>query len=209
MTNHRSLVRHLFPACSVVAVFMLGCAGEPKQSGFLSTYDNLQQVTPTFRRYLPPGNEIRAFSKFMIDPIETRLSGSQSIDPKDEQHLKQYMYQVVRQELSKNYTLVSDPGPGVARIRIAITNLRASSPAMQMTPGSKLAGVGGGGAAVEVELVDSQTGKQIAAAIDTETGSPFSTSRRSEWGQVEEVMNDWAKRLARRIDEAHSSGATK
>jgi hypothetical protein len=185
---------------------MGGCASKPLETGFLSTYANLQPVSSTFMRYIAPGNPLGKYSKFIVDPVVIHLydpSKLEKFDPQDMEHLKQYMYQAVCKALAGKYQIVPDPGPGVARLRIAITDLKKSSPVLNAIPQTKMTGVGLGQAAVEGELVDSQTGKQFAAVIDSETGSRFSFAGLSKWGDVEAIMNDWAKRLSTRIDEAH------
>jgi hypothetical protein len=92
----------------------------------------------------------------------------------------------------------------VARLRVAITDLQPSNPALNVLPQTKLTGRGLGQASAEFEPVDSRTDEQISA-IDAQTGSPLSLSGLSKWGDVEAVMNDWAKRVAKRIEEAHGS----
>ena len=72
-----------------------------------------------------------------------------------------------------------------------------------MLPQTKLTGLGLGQASVEMEAVNSMTDVQLAAAIISQTGSRFSLSGLSKWGDVEAVMKDWAKRIWLRIDEAH------
>jgi len=191
-----------------LALLAAGCAQTPQQTGFLSTYANLQSVSSTRLNYIGP--DVGNYSKFILDPVQTTFydnEGTQDIAPEDIDHLKQYMYEAIVKAMSDKYTLVSDPGPGVARIRIAITNLKASTPALNIIPQTKMTGLGLGQASVEAELVDSQTGQQLAAVIDSETGSRFSFSGLSKWGDVEAVMNDWAARWVSRLDEIHAQKA--
>jgi hypothetical protein len=183
-----------------------GCAKSPQKTGFLSNYSNLEPVSSTSMRYIAPDNALGKYSSFIVDPVTTHLYDEKEaakIADKDVQHLQQYMYEAVRKALGTRYQLVHEPGPGVARLRIAITNLKASSPVLNAIPQTKMSGIGLGQASAEAELVDSQTGAQLAAAIESSQGSRLSLSGLSKWGDVEAVMNDWAKRLAKRIDEAH------
>jgi hypothetical protein len=191
-----------------LALLAAGCAQTPQETGFLSTYANLQSVSSTRLNYVGP--DVGNYSKFILNPVETEFydqDQTQNIAPEDIDHLKQYMYEAIVKAMSDKYTLVSDPGPGVARIRIAITNLKASTPALNIIPQTKLTGLGLGQASVEAELVDSQSGQQLAAVIDSETGSRFSFSGLSKWGDVEAVMNDWAARWVSRLDEIHAQKA--
>jgi hypothetical protein len=63
-------------------------------------------------------------------------------------------------------------------------------------------GTGLGGASMEFEVLDSQTGVQIGAAIESQLGNRLSLKGMSKWGDAKAVMDDWAKRLRARLDEA-------
>ncbi len=56
---------------------------------------------------------------------------------------------------------------------------------------------------MEAELLDSQTGAQIAAVVETQSGNRLSLDGVSKWGDTEAVMKDWAKRFRKRLDETH------
>jgi hypothetical protein len=187
-----------------LAVALGGCAKKAQQVGFLSTYKNLEPVSGNLLRYIGP--DVGEYSKFIIDPITVKCydpKACKDIKPENMAHLQEYFYQQIVKDKPDRYEIVSTPGPGVARIRCAVTNLQKSTPALNVLPWTKLAGVGLGQVSAEMELVDSQTGKQLAAAINSDTGSRFSLSGLSQWGDVEAVMNDWAKRFWLRVDEAH------
>ena len=185
-----------------------GCASKPKEAGFLSTYANLQRVdgSETFLRYVAPNTELRKYSAVLVDPIQTVFydkSESKGIKPEDIQHLEQYLYGKLQKSLQDaGFKVVSDPGPDVLRLRVAITNLKPSTPALNILPQTKLTGLGLGQVSAEGELVDSQSGKQLAAAIQSDTGSRLSLSGLAKWGDVESVMDDWAKKLAKRLSDA-------
>ena len=188
-----------------LAVMLGGCAKKAQTTGFLSTYKNLDVVSDNTLRYIGP--DVGQYSKFIIDPITVKYYDKETakkVKPENVKHLQEYLYaQIIKDKPADRYEIVSTPGPGVARIRIAVTNLQKSEPALNVLPWTKLAGVGLGQASMEMEAVDSQTDVQLAAAIISQTGSRFSLSGLSAWGDVEAVMNDWAKRFWMRVDEAH------
>lgn len=192
---------------SCFAMFLLGlvgCAAKPQQVGFLSTYRNLEPVSETRLVYI--GADIKKYDKFILDPIRTVYYDEvveTKVSPEDAEHLKQFFYQALYNELSTNYQIVATPGPRVARIRIAVTNLKASTPALNVLPQTKLTGLGLGQASAEMEIVDSVSRQQLAAAIESQTGSVVSLSGLTKWGDVQEVIKDWAKRIRTRVDEAH------
>jgi hypothetical protein len=188
-----------------LAVVLGGCAKKAQTTGFLSTYKNLEPISDNTLRYIGPN--VNQYSKFIIDPITVKCYDKETaakIKPEDQKHLEEYLYtEIIKDKPADRYEIVSTPGPDVARMRIAITNLEKSTPALNILPWTKLTGVGLGQTSAEMELVDSQTGKQLAAAIASDTGSRFSLSGLSKWGDVEAVMKDWAKKIWMRVDEAH------
>jgi len=197
---------NLLMILAVVAVTSLfcGCQEEQVTTGFLSDYSRLQPSGKTLR-YLPPG-ALEKYSMFLIDPVVVHLHArakGRKTGGRDHAHLKQYMYAAVRDAISDRYAIVAQPGPGVARVRVAITDIKESKVLQNIIPMAKVAGTGLGGASMEAELVDSQTGQQIAALVETQTGSRLSFDGLSKWGDAEAVMRDWAKRFRKRLDEAH------
>jgi predicted component of type VI protein secretion system len=194
-------------AATCTVLLLVGCsASKPKKSGFLSSYKNLEPVDSTRMRYIGP--KVNGYSTFIIDPVEMRLynrDNAKKSTSKDREHLANHLEKALQKEVGAKYKLTTTPGPDVARLRVAVTDLKPSTPALNVLPQTKLTGMGLGEASAEVELVDSQTGEQLAAAVDSETGSRFSLSGLSKWGDVEAVMDDWAKRIRMRIDEAHGA----
>jgi len=187
-----------------LAVMLGGCAKKAQEVGFLSTYKNLEPVSDNTLRYIGP--RVGQYSKFIIDPITVKCydkETAEKVKPEDVAHLQEFLYSEIIKDKPDRYEIVTTPGPGVARMRIAITNLEKSTPALNILPWTKLTGVGLGQTSAEMELVDSMTDIQLAAAITSDTGSRFSLSGLSAWGDVEAVMKDWAKKIWMRVDEAH------
>jgi hypothetical protein len=56
---------------------------------------------------------------------------------------------------------------------------------------------------MEAELVDSQTGEQIGALIESKKGSRLSLAGMTRWGDAKAAMDEWAQRFEQRLDEAH------
>jgi hypothetical protein len=201
-------------AASLLGVTLLvgGCASKPKETGFLSSYANLEPTSSTTLRYLPAQGSMDAYPKVVISPVTTYLHDREAaakLGDKDREHLEQHLYQALRKSMAEHFEIVDQSGPGVARLRVAITNLKKATPALNIIPQTKLTGLGLGEASAEAELLDSVTGKQLAAAIDSSQGSRFSLSGLSQWGDVEAVMDDWAKKIANRLGEARTPAQAK
>ena len=152
------------------------------------------------------------YNKFIIDPVVIHFhTGSKAIEERskgkikeqDIIDLKNYMHSAIVEAISDRYSIAYRPGPGVARVRIAITDLKKANVLMNIHPASKLVGSGLGGASLEAEWLDSQTGKQIAALVESQLGDRLSLDGLSEWGDAKSIMDGWAQRFRKRLDEAH------
>ncbi len=184
---------------------VLGCQSTaPVKSGFLSDYSRLEAASGTSLRYVDT-RALGGYSTFIVDPVAGRLYGGSrgKISGQDLRDLTNYMHAAIVSELSKNYKIAYRPGPGVARIRVAITDLKKSTPALNVLPQTKMSGLGLGGASMEAEMVDSQTGRQIGAVVESQLGSRLSMAGISSWGDAKAVMDNWAKKLKKRLDDAH------
>ena len=168
---------------------------EMQKPGFLSDYSKLRTESKTSMRYID-ARALGRYSTFIVDPVVGRLYGDArgKISEEDLRDLTNYMHAAIVKELSKNYTIAYRPGPRVARIRVAITDLKKST---------KLTGASPGGASMEAEMVDSQTHQQIGAVVESQLGEKLSMASISSWGDAKQVMDDWAKRLRKRLDDAH------
>ncbi len=54
---------------------------------------------------------------------------------------------------------------------------------------------------MEAEVVDSMTGEQIGAVVESKKGSRMPFANLGEWDAAKQVMDDWAKRFKKRLDE--------
>jgi Protein of unknown function (DUF3313) len=199
-------VKSILTAIAGCMLFSVGCASHAPQTGFLSSYQNLEANGSAGMKYVGP--KLGQYSSFMLDPVEVHFydgEAARNISNEDIARLESFFYDQVQQNLSASYPIVTTPGPGVGRIRIAITNLKPGTPALNVIPQTKLTGLGLGAASGEVEIIDSVSGEQIAAGIETQTGSRLSLSGLAKWGDAEAVMKDWSQRIVAAIVAAHGS----
>jgi hypothetical protein len=189
-------------------IVFCGCASkmaDTTRTGFLSDYSKLKSHSDVSYRYVGPN--IGRYSKFIIDPVKTHFhtsSKASDIPLQKLEDMRSYMNTAVVNAISERYTIVYQPGPGIARMRIAITDLKKSKVLQNIHPASKLMGSGLGGASIEMELIDSQTGAQLGAVMESQLGSRLSLDGVSSWGDAKAVMDDWAKRIRARLDEART-----
>ena len=162
-------------------------------TGFLSDYSRLEPISETSYRYVNPKYDLGNYEKFIIDRVEVLFDYGTQAEVKnwDEvEQLRTYMRRAIEDAIWSNWQVVSEPGPRVARVRTALTNVKRAS-AFRM-----------GGASMEMELLDTQTGEQIGAFVESqEKGRPL--GEYYKWENAKAVMDDWAKRFYNRLKEAH------
>ncbi len=193
-------------------------------SGFLKTYPPFQPgpADGVDKLYTKPGMDLSKYRRVMVDEAKFFLkkgSADQGIQASELKELADTFHKSVFESLGNAYPLVSEPGPDVLRIRLAITDIETSNPAMSgittvlpvglAVSVAKKAATGSytgvGGASMEVEFLDSVTGERQAAAIDTFNGSKMSGF--SKLGATKEAFAFWAKRLRVTLDKAHGKPA--
>lgn len=193
----------------ILAVGMMliqcGCGSEgAARTGFLSDYSRLQTESSTSLRYV----NTRALAKylgFIVDPVQVHFhSGSKSKGKLTQQQisdLTSYMHaNIISAVLDSGNKVVYKPAPGVARVRVALTDIEKTK-AINLMPQASLLGVGLGGASMEGEVIDSMTGEQIGAVVESQKGSRIPFSNMGEWTTSKKIMDDWAERFRQRLAE--------
>ncbi len=178
---------------------------EPEQTGFLSDYSKLERDTDG--RWLYSADNTGEYTKFYIEPVAMLFEQKENptFSPDELEQLKTYMIVRLTERLTEDdgYEVVSEPGPGVAKFRIGITDVDASIAALNISIYTKITGVGLGGIAAEGEIVDSVTGEQLAAAIRWGGGSRVFKAGLTKLGDAKIVIDKWARDIRERIDAAH------
>ena len=199
----------IIPVLVASQILLCACAASVSlqdQSGFLSDYSKLEKIDDNMLQFVD--ESAGDFSSFIIDPVVITFR-----QPPDEQvftdeelsDLTEYYEEAVIQALSKGegYPIVEDPGPGVARIRIGITNVEETIGILNISIYTQITGLGLGGASFEGEIVDSVTGKQLAAVIRWGTGSRILKAGITHMGDAKIAIKRWAKDLRVQVDEAN------
>jgi hypothetical protein len=208
----------------LVCGMLVGCASTPKEttSGFLQNYPQFQPGPSdgVDQIYTKPGMDLSKYRRVMVDEAQFYLKKSaaeQGIQASELKELSDTFHRAIFEALGNAYPLVSEPGADVLRIRLAVTNIETSNPAVsgittvlpvglaisvakKATTGSY---TGVGGASMEVEFLDSMTNERLGAAIDTFDGSKMSGF--SKLGATKEAFAFWAKRLRITLDKAHGT----
>ena len=133
------------------------------------------------------------------------------------QKIANLLYTLTYENLSKDYEMVSDPGPGTLHVQAAITRadpayvvLRAVStipaPMNALAVASMLKNMGTGkplfvgDASLEMKLSDSQTGEVLGAAADRRVGNKrLDADSFDSWDDVHKALEYWAQKSRYRL----------
>lgn len=213
------------PSLAFVAVLLMllaGCAPgsrarAPEVSGFLDDYSLLREgaAGEVALVYRNPKADWTSYDTVLLEPVTLWRSGRRSLDPVPEEDLLRLIDLLetsVRRRLGERFRLVEKPGPGAMRIRLAITEARASDPILDVLR-ARAAGESGTpvtaaplhpemrrfieAAHIEGEIRDAHTDELLAAGVDRRrrTGAlPIDT-----WVDVQRAIDSWAERLCERI----------
>lgn len=190
---------------SVIAIAacagLWGCSSAPPltRSGFLSDYSTLRTAGDNRMRYISP--RLKDYSSFIIDPVQMRAKDGK-LSAEDRAQVATYFRESFSASLrERGYNVTSSAGARTARIRVAITNVQESTWWQKLHPASSLAGAGRGGAAMEGEVIDSVTGEQLAAVVQSGVGSQFTVGNFSTVSDIENTIDQWVKAACDRLDE--------
>jgi len=223
--------------CSVVivgAVLVLfgvtGCETGPPESGFLSDYTSLQRVAedaPVWDYIDPEGRrsemkvklwsnrvnwlDLGNYDKLHVDPVIVELhSGAEGAWVKQDRldEMTQYMHDTIVEVFSERYAVVDETGPGVLRVRTAITDLypsyRYRTPDVDQHPVKTWANSRPGGVTVETEVLDTATGELVLAFVFVGKGTDFGTLNTDQpWEQSKAGIRRMTRFVRDRMDDAH------
>jgi hypothetical protein len=192
----------------------------PPPSGFLGNDYSL--LTPpaegsdqkAMLRYVNPNATWSSYNKIMIAPVTFWAQDDSKVSAADQQTLCDYAYNTFAKELGKNFAIVDQPGPGVLKLSLALTDATSAAPvlrsisvvvpqarvlsAIKMVATGTYAFVGSAQGAMKVN--DSVLGTLLAAAVDKRVGGTSVTNVDVfQWGDAENAINYWADLTDQRL----------
>jgi len=210
----------LVVGCATTESARSGMGAPPK--GFLGDYYGELKPGPeggAKLRWLKPGVDFAKYKKVMLDSVIFFFADDSEYKGMDPQELKEIADAANRQlvdTLKGTYPIVAEPGPDVARIRMAITDLKQSRPVLSgvtsvvpiglgislVKKGATGSWTGSGATGAELMALDSMTNDVIGVAKD-ERSAGF-TERFSKWGSAEEAFKFWGERIKLFLDSARA-----
>jgi hypothetical protein len=210
----------------VVMVFALSmtmssCASAPKQTGFLGDYYKKLGPGPeggVKERWVKPGVDFSKYNKVMLDGVVfyfARDAEDKGIDPDQMKELSDAFNKELVNALKDKYPIVTEPGPDVVRIKIALTGIKQSRPVLSgvttvvpvglavstIKRGTGGSWAGSGATSAEMMAIDTTNNEVIVVARDEQTAG--FTKRFSKYGSADEAFKFWAGRMRAFLDQAH------
>lgn len=180
---------------------LASCSSKPPlaQTGFLADYTNLRSQGDS--RMVFAHADLATFSTFIVDPIEMRVPLERLSKDDQAEAARYFRASAVSNIRSLGLAVTDTPGPGTARVQIALTDIAESTWWRKIHPVWRSLGAGTGGAAMEAEIVDSITGRQVAAVIQSVSGNQFDFTAFSTLADVKSAIDKWAERGAKEFQQ--------
>jgi hypothetical protein len=178
---------------AVMSLLLLAaCKTTPQMTSrpdFLSTYDHLQKVDTGVWRYTSPPL-LANCNKFIVSPVKVLFNefDGKPITPEQRQRTADFVHQAIAWKIAERYPVVTEPGPDVAEVRVALTE--------GYRTGSKL------GLCVQGEILDNSK-TQVAAVVRTELSQHYIPDWETK-DTAKKMVDEWAQRLRAILDEAHN-----
>ena len=217
-----NLFRTVIITTAVILTFSMSAeaAQDIPFSGFFgnpSIYDQLQPGPKDGAklRWIKSGVDPTKYQKFMVDSVIFFLADNadyKGIDPQEMKELCDAFNKEIAAALKNKYPIVAEPGPDVARLSIAITNIRPSKPGVSavtsvipvglgvslMKKGATGGWSGSGQTCMEIMVLDSATNEIIILAVD-QRKAEFE-DRFTKWGSAYDSFKFWSVKIVEFID---------
>ncbi len=198
----------------------------PECSGFFSECKGFTSdpERPSVFIYTAPNYHPKNYSRFIFPPIEIWIdpdSEYKGVQPDQLKKITDGLREVMTDALKDGYPIVDKPGPGVAIVRIALTNvylkkkkwkwqhytpIGAAAKGAQAAAGKNVALTT---AHLEMEMLDSESGQRLKAGVDMQAGEKLREKIKegkkhpeTTWADVEDTFEFYAKRFRKRLDAA-------
>jgi hypothetical protein len=208
------------PEPSIIQRMQGETVAPPPPTGFLGSDYSL--MTPpadasdqkAMLRYINPSATWSNYNKIMVAPVTFWAADDSKVSAADQQALCNYAYSVFVKDLGKNFTVVDQPGPGVLKLSVALTDASSATPGLRsvsvvipqarVLSAIKMAGTGTyafvGSAQGEGKITDSVSGQLLAAFADKRVGGTSITNVTVfQWGDAENAIDYWANLLDQRL----------
>jgi hypothetical protein len=206
-------------ACAI-STSMVACTSLEKdpdiqKSGFLFDYSRLKPGKQDEAQlvYRARDADFTRYDAILLEPVAVwvRPDARESRDDKLQlQQLADMLHTAMAERLAQDYRMVTERGPRVMRLRVALTEAMQSSVGLDIasmiiplgTWTSKMtSGTHNfvGRAGLEAEVSDSMDGRVLYAAVDRRVGGKSFEGSTDSWDDVHKAFTFWADRSIIRL----------
>ncbi len=222
--SNRATETSLTIAASLLLIIALSaCAasrqprGVPDESGFLGNYSELRpgKGDEAALVFVRPDVDWKSYNAVIFESVTLwpgKDGGLSKLSPEDQQMLADGLFKSVHDALAKVTTITTTPGPGVIRLRVALTEADSTNVVLnavativpQIRVVSTVMGLAAntsmtvGSATIEGDVRDSLTNQRVAAFVDKRIGQR-SLRGLGTWSQVNAAFDHWGEQLANRL----------
>lgn len=204
----------------LVAVFALSsCSSNTSPSGFLSNYSQLgrgDDKTNSVAAYFNPKATFENYDSIMFEPVVT-IVDAELVDAVAAEQLAAYVDEALRTEFGKTFKMVDTAGPTTLRIRTALTDIIEGRPASlpvsraYARPRASLSGKLGSqevatfvaDVSFEAEVLDSVSGRRLAATSDQRYGAKREVTASTDWSEIRAIAYQGGARFRVRMLALH------
>ena len=206
-----------FRAALFVLALVASSAGAQQNSGFLTDYSKLAPAPddPNALLWISKDFDFKPYHKILLEEVQVFVSPTSEyhgVLPDVLEGMTDRFTASAKKALHAGYQLVNKPGPGVLRIRLAITGVSLVKPDFKVRNAIPVVfvvrAVSGANQAKNVALISEAEvlgpgDDVVAAAVSTGTAdTTVKPGQHLTWQDVQGLTNRWAKNLRRRLDDA-------
>ena len=173
--------------------------------------------------WINPNAQWSSYTKIQLMPVEFWAAADSKVPAADQATLTEYFYNQLQTNLSKSFTLVDQPGPGVMTLRVALMDATTAVPGLRtisvVVPQARVLNLAQsmvtdsyafvGSAEAEMKVTDSVNGMLLAEAVDQRAGGMGMKGAASfQWGDAQNAMDYWAQKIPARILQLQGKAAS-
>ena len=216
------LLSALALACLLGACSTTYEARKVQPSGFLGDYSQLEAEGEGL---LYVDRDVKGkYPGVILEPVRLYASTNgrlSRLSPEDQQVLVNYLHAALQTYMTNHFAVADEAGPGVMRVRMAITEARAANVPMDVistllpiglaVSAVKRVATGAhsavGSTGIECEAVDSVSGRRLFAFVDARVGRKVTGrfDKLKQWHTAQDAFDFWAQEIARQLEGVGSS----
>jgi len=233
--QEEKLMKTVLGLIAVIVLVATGCSVSEqvavKESPAICAFiadPTCNQLTPGAKgemglRWVDPRAQPTQYTKMMVSVVGFFGADATKVKPEEQEKLTALFQKSLTDALATKYQVVEQPGPGTARVQVALLDAEAATPGMRsitmVIPQARLLstiymGISGkypfvGGAQAAFKVTDSQTGQVLGAAVDDRVGGgSIQNAAVWQWGDAENAIKAWSTQVTDAMY-AYTSGAKK